>query len=96
MIYVFGLIEQECPKKIMQFLFQKLLKHSDVGTFGIIMFSLCHGTMPLIQYIYFLISYKMFMNSLLVDFVCVYIYIYIKSSISSFSWFGWNRIFLVV
>ena len=37
MIYVFGLIEQEWQKKkIMQFLFQKLLKHIDVGTFGII------------------------------------------------------------
>ena len=35
-IYVFGLIEQGWPKKILQFLFQKLLKHSHVGNFGII------------------------------------------------------------
>ena len=36
LIYVFGLIKQGWPKKILRFLFQKLLKHSDVGNFGII------------------------------------------------------------
>ena len=36
LIYVFGLIEQGWPKKILRFLFQKLLKRSDVGNFGII------------------------------------------------------------
>ena len=76
MIYVFGLIEQEWQKKkFMQFLFQKLLKHSDVGTFGIItsknVFSMSWN--HVINTIFFLISYKMFMNSLSVDCVCVYI-----------------------
>ena len=36
LIYVFGLIEQGWLKKILRFLFQKLLKRSDVGNFGII------------------------------------------------------------
>ena len=36
MIFVFGLIEQGQPKKFLQFLFQKVLKHSDTGNFGII------------------------------------------------------------
>ena len=36
LIYVFGLIKQGWPKKILRFLFQKLLKHSDEGNFGII------------------------------------------------------------
>ena len=36
MIYVFGLNIMGWPKKILRFLFQKLLKRSDVGNFGII------------------------------------------------------------
>ena len=36
MIFVFGLIEQGQPKKFLRFLFQKVLKHSDAGNFGII------------------------------------------------------------
>ena len=70
MIFVFGLIEQGQPKKFLQFLFQKVLKHSDAGNFGIItsknVLSLLWNSFVNTKFFSF-ISYKMFMNILSAD-----------------------------
>ena len=72
MIYVFGLIEQGWPKKILRFLFKKLLKHSHVGNFGIINSKIVLSM--LLNYFvntkfFSFISYKMFMTILAMDFI---------------------------
>ena len=72
MIYLFGLIEQGWPQKILQFLFQKLLKHSQVGNFGIItseiVLSILLNCFINTKFFSF-ISYKMLMNILSMDFI---------------------------
>ena len=72
MIHLFGLIEQGWPQKILQFLFQKLLKHSHVGNFGIItseiVLSILLNCFVNTKFFSF-ISYKMLMNILSMDFI---------------------------
>ena len=67
-----GLIEYRWPKKIFPFLFQKLLKHSHVGNFGIIT-SKKFLSMLLNYFIntkfFSFTSYKMFMIILSMDFI---------------------------
>ena len=72
MVYVFGLIEHGWPKKILPFLFQKLLKHSHVGNFGIItskiFLSMLLNCFVNTKFFSFT-SYKMFVIILSMDFI---------------------------